>query len=406
MEWVDTARGRGARDRQASGPVPEALPMLDPEHGAVLRRWARSDGARRGRSALLKDAAPVSIETAEALCELLLRQGWIVRHDRLVGGVWQWAFISWRDLPRLQGLLGVSSPRLRVEERQVLIEDADAWLQSRAETADGSALDPDLLDELGRAFMQLREEKSLRLDLLAIRLQLLRAVAAWHDEDRQGSRRDFALHSRGATKAIGDADWRWLETGFDLERLRIARFVAVGWLAGKLNLHWDDQQVQLGPLHCVGLPLTDLMRVSAASKPERWWLIENRASFERQALQLEPGVVLIWMPGRPSIAWLEAIAHLLRLAPASAWISADADPSGVDIACTVGALWQAQDLSWQAHRMGVKQLSETSQDWPLNDHDRRLINVLLARDSLPQALRELCLAMQREGRKAEQEAWI
>lgn len=406
MEWVDTAQRRGARDRCASGPVPEALPMLDPDHGAVLRRWASSDGARRSRSALLKDAAPVSIETAEALCDLLLRQGWIVRHDRLVGGVWQWAFISWRDLPRLQGLLGVSSPRLRVEERQALIEDADAWLQSRAETADGSALDPDLLDELGRALVQLREEKSRRVDLLGIRLQLLRAVAAWHDEGRQGSRRDFALYARGTTKALGDAEWRWLEAAFDLERLRIARFASVVWLAGDLNLKWNDQQVQMGPLHCLGLPLADLMRVSAASRPECWWLIENRSSFERQALQLEAGVVLIWMPGRPSIPWQEAVAHLLRLAPAPAWISADADPSGVDIACTVGAVWQAQALSWQPYRMGVTQLSETSQDWPLNDHDRRLIDGLLARASLPSALRELCLAMQSEGRKAEQEAWL
>ncbi len=380
--------------------------MLDPDHGAVLRRWARSDGARRSRSALLKDAAPVSIETVEALCDLLLRQGWIVRHDRLVGGVWQWSFISWRDLPRLQALLGVSSPRLRVEERQALIEDADAWLQSRAETADGFALDPDLLDELGRALMQLRDENSLRLDLLGIRLQLLRAVAAWHDDGRQGSRRDFALYARGATKALGDADWRWLEAAFDMERLRIARFASVMWLAGDLNLRWNDQQVQLGPLHCLGLPLANLVRVSAASKPERWWLVENRASFERQAMQLPAGVVLIWMPGRPSTPWQEAVAHLLRLAPAPAWISADADPSGVDIACTVGAVWQAQGLSWLPHLMGVTQLFDTLQEWPLNDHDRRLIEVLLARPSLPQGLRELCLAMRLEGCKAEQEAWL
>ncbi|MDR7097643.1 hypothetical protein [Hydrogenophaga laconesensis] len=370
--------------------------MLDPDHDAVLRRWARSDGARRSRSALLKDAAPVSIETAEALCDLLLRQGWIVRNERLVGGVWQWAFISWRDLPRLQELLGVSSPRLRVEERQALIEDAEAWMRSRAETADQAALDPDLLHEMGRALTLLGEEKALRLEQLAIRLQLLRAVAAWHDQGRQGSRRDFALHARGATKALGDADWRWLEATFDLERLRVTRFVAVAWLAGNLNLQWNDQQIQIGPLHCVGLPLADLMRVSAASSPERWWLVENRASFERQARQLEAGVVLIWMPGRPSILWLEAIARVLELAPAPAWISADADPSGVDIACTVGAVWQAQALSWQPHRMGVAQLSESSQDWPLNDHDRRLLEILLARDDLPKELHELCLAMQRK----------
>lgn len=408
MEWVNEARGRTLRERRGAASVPDELPLLDPDHNALLRRWARSDGARRSRTALLKDAVPVaSLERAEVLCELLLRQGWIMLRERLMGGTWQWDAITWRDLPRLQGLLGVSSPRLRGEERRVLIEEGEAWFRSRAETFDGLTLDPDLLDELEQALAQLRDDTSLRLELLSVRLQLLRAVAVWHDEARQGSRRDFALHARGATKAMGEADWRWLEGSFDLERLRIARFAAVAWLAGDLTLHWDGQQVHLGPLHCIGLPLADLMRVSSTSSaPVRWWLIENRASFERQAQQREAGVVLLWIPGRPAVGWLDAVRHLLRLAPAPAWISADADPSGVDIACTAGAVWQMQGLSWEPHRMGVDQWASTSQYWPLNDHDRRLLEVQLGRSDLPLVLHELCLAMQREGRKAEQEAWV
>jgi hypothetical protein len=407
-QWLDTARGRGQRDRCADGPVPEHLPLLGPDDGDLLRRWLRSDGSRRGRKALLDDAGPAGIERAEALCERLLREGWVVRHERLSGGTWHWDAITWRNLPGLQALLGVSSPRQRTAQRQALIGQAAAWLQARREDAAAHALDPDLLDELVRSLAQLGEDSTLRLDLLAVRLEVLQAVATWHDAGMQGSRRDFALHARGTTKALTDADWRWLEAAFDLERLRIARFAPVAWLAGDLELQWAGQRVHLGPLHCLGLPLADLRRAGAASAPRRWWLIENRASFERQAQvpAREPGCVLAWLPGRPSTAWLDAMAHLLALAPAPAWISTDADPAGVDIACTAGALWQARGLAWEPHLMGVAQWEATPQRWPLNEHDRRLLASLLARPGLPLELRALCEAMQREGRKAEQEGWV
>jgi hypothetical protein len=404
--WLDTERGRGRRDRCAAGPVPEDLPLLGADDAALLRRWVASDGARRGRAALLNDAGPSGIERAEALCERLLREGWIIRHERLAGGHWQWEAITWRELPRLQALLGASSPRQRTEQRQVLIAQAAAWLQARRDDAAATALDPDLLDELVLALAQLEADRALRLDLLAARLELLQAVAHWHDAGLQGVRRDFALRARGTTKALSESDWRWLEAAFDLERLRITRFAPVAWLAGDLELQWAGRQVHLGPLHCLGLPLADLRRADSAAAPGRWWLIENRASFERQAQAREPGQALLWLPGRPSAAWLDALAHLLALAPAPAWISADADPAGVDIACTAGALWQARGLAWEPHRMGVAQWEATTQRWPLNEHDRRLLATLLARPGLPPELRALCEAMQREGRKAEQEAWI
>ena len=399
-QWVDVGRGRAARDRAASGPVPEALPLLDGDHRELLRRWVRKDTNKPRRATLMNEAP--SIERGEALCELLLREGWLVRHEKLVGGSWHWDAISWRDLPRLQELLGVTSRRGREEERQARLEQASAWLQVRREETAASALDPDLLDELTRALEQLRQDKALPL----ARLDLLQAVAAWHDAGTQGSRRDFALRARGTTKSLTEADWRWLEASFDLERLRIARFAPVAWIAGDLVLHWGERQVDAGALHCVGLPLSDLARADAATAPQRYWLIENRASFERQAQSREPGTMMVWLPGRPSTAWLEAMAHLLALAPAPAWISADADPAGVDIACTAGALWEARGLAWEPHRMGAEQLAATEQHWPLNDHDRTLLASLLSRPALPTELRALCEAMQREGRKAEQEAWL
>lgn len=405
-EWVDTVHDRRRRERCAAVPVPADLPLLDAEQVSLLRRWVRADGDRR-RTTLLKEAGAENIERADALCDLLLREGWIVRRERLSGATWLWESIGWRDLPRLQGLLGVTGERQRREQRQASIDQAGAWLQSWRETAATNALDPDLLDELERALAQLADDRSLRLDLLAKRLALLQAIAAWHDADEQGSRRDFALRARGATKALTKAEWRWLEASFDLERLRITRFVLVAWLAGDFELTWNGhQRVHFAPLHCLGLPVVDLRRASGATPPRRWWLIENRASFERQAQQREPGVALIWMPGRPPAAWMDAITHLLQLAPAPAWISADADPAGIDIACSVGARWRSLGLDWTPHQMGVPQWQATSQRWPLNEHDRRLLATLLARSDLPGELRALCEAMQLEGRKAEQEGWI
>jgi len=403
-----TPRGRKARGLCATAAVPGHLPLLDADHKVLLLRWARSDAQTRSRGALLKEAqaADVSIERAELLCDKLLREGWISRRETLAGGNWLWNAISWRDLPRLQGLLGLTSAGQRAQARQDKLAAVSTWLEARRNTAAASAVDPDLLDELAAGLADLAQDKLLRSDVLETRLALLKAVAAWHDDGQQGLRRNFALRAGGATKALGAADWRWLGTTFDLERLGIARFAEVAWLAGDIALSWQAHTHELAPLHCLGVPLDDVQRTDAIRAPRRWWLIENRASFEQQARQRPPGVALLWMPGRPSTAWLATVAHLLRLAPAPAWISADADPAGVDIACTAGALWEQAGLVWEPYLMGTAQWEATAQHWPLNDHDRRLLINLLARPTLAPALRALCEAMQRDGRKAEQEAWL
>ncbi len=404
-DWIDEAKSRTRRERRADAPVPEAPPLLDRERRDLLRRWVRQDALRRTRGALIKDAGATGIERAEALCAQLLDEGWIIRCEQLTGGAWQWHALIWRDLPRLQALLDVAGPGRRAETRQALLDQVQAWLKTwRARAAEP---DPDLLDELEQAVAQLTDDRTLPPDRLARRLDLLQALAAWRDAGESGTRRDFALRAAGGTKALSAADWRWLESGFDLERLRIARFALMAWLAGDVTLRWHGgQTLPLSHLHCIGLPLTDLIRVHAAEAPRRWWLIENRASFERQAREPAPGTALLWMPGRPPRAWREAVRHLLRLAPAPAWISADADPSGVDIACSVGEIWQSRGLAWEPHRMSVAEWAATDQTWPLNAHDHRLLDRLLDRPGLPDGLRALCEAMRAEGRKAEQEAWI
>lgn len=405
---IDTPRGRNSRDLQAAVEVPSALPLLDAEERAVLLRWLRGEAATRSREVLLKEAksAGLSIEKAERLCQRLLHEGWVSQREELSGGNWLWKSMTWRDLRHLQSLLGIAHAGQRQQEREALLTASRQWLEVRAQASAPIALDPDLLDELTSALHALEAEKTLRRDLLADRLELLKAIASWHDSGQQGLRRNFALHARDLTKSLSASEWRWLESMFDLERLGIASFAQVGWLAGDISLSWQDRRVDLAPLHCLGLPLEDIQGSDSVTTPQRWWLIENRASFEQQARQRPHGVALLWMPGRPSAAWLEMVSHLLRLAPAPAWISADADPAGVDIACTAGARWTQAGLVWEPHQMGLAQWQATTQRWPLNPHDYRLLNTLLARPGLPEALRTLCEAMRAEGRKAEQEAWL
>ncbi|MGA0584857.1 MAG: hypothetical protein ACO2ER_13260, partial [Castellaniella sp.] len=213
-DWIDTVKSGTRRERRADAPVPQAPPLLDKPLLDLLRRWVRSDAARRTYGALIKEAGPSGIERAEALCDRLLRAGWIIRCERLTGGTWQWDALIWRDLPRLQALLGVAGPGQKTEARQTLIDQGRDWLRNWSASA--AEPDPDLLDELEQATAQLADDRG-PLDRLTRRLDMLRALAAWHDAEASGTRRDFALRAAGGTKALSAADWRWLESGFDLE---------------------------------------------------------------------------------------------------------------------------------------------------------------------------------------------
>lgn len=408
--WIDVSVQRGVRDRTAVGPVPSDLGLMGPEDQALLARWVRDDATRRGRDALMKLARGDGLERAEALCEQLLRAGWITRRERLVGGAWQWQSLVWRDLETLKALLGVGSAAQRNAARADVLQTAATWLAQR-QADPAQPPDPLWQDEWAEALEQLATDNTLKPEVLSQRWILMQALADWHDSNREGTRRDFALHARGGTKAIGPADWKWLAQQFDLDRLRITSFAPMLWLAGRVALCWDDAVVDASALHCLGIALDDVpqanaFRVRSTACLQRYWLIENRASFERQARQCPDGTALIWMPGRPSRFWLDAVRHLLRLGPAPAWISADADPSGVDIALTVGALWHEMGLLWSPYRMGVDELKQSDQLWAINDHDRALLSRLLVRTDLPEDLRFLCEEMQQSGRKAEQEAWL
>ena len=404
MDLQDRPIRRGVRERCAVGDVPAALWLIDPEARALLVRWVRRDAASRSRASLLGGAGGASIERCDALCERLLREGWITRRETLVGGHWRWETLSWRDLGRLQALLGVTSRDQRDQQRAAALADLADWLGGRAEGTDS----PRGLElELAQAQAALSADRAIRLETLSARIQQLHALAAWVDAKMQGTRRDFALHAAGHTKSISAGDWTWLDQHIDLERHGIQGFTPLFWIAGELELAWQQHCVHLGAVRFLPIPIEDLFGIRAASpRVARWWLIENRASFERQAAAHDPGTATVWLPGRPSPRWLEAMAHLLTLAPAPLQVSADADPAGVEIALSVGRLWAQRNLPWAPHRMGVEEWQHSQQHWPLNDYDRLTLARLRERRDLPQSLRTLCERMEQDGRKAEQEQWL
>lgn len=369
------------------------LPLLGVSERDLLRSWAKSDAPTRRWPALLAMAGVTGIEAAERLAESLCERGWLAFKESFVKGSWRVESIVWTDLGALKTLLGLDTRTERQSRRARQLRELADWVVEH----------PDLQ----AAVESLVDAAALTAERLGERFALLRAVAAWRSEGRNGTRRDFALEARDGTKSLTETEWRWLDEHVDLPAFGIEGFTPLIWLAGATTLSWPGRVVDVHGLQFVGLVAADLARVERAAVPERYWLIENRASFERQATRLEPGVLLVWLPGRPSIAWCDAMRALLAVAPAPARISADPDPAGVEIAMTAASLWAARGLAWEAWRMGVEELSASRRQRPLDaEHDPRVLSRLAERVDLPDALVALCDHMRRHSVKAEQEGWL
>lgn len=402
MNWQDVPIRRGVRQRTAANEPPQVLSLLSKEDKDLLATWVRKDHASRSRDALLKESGIANIDRAESLSDWLLREGWITRKEKLQGGNWHWDGLTWRDLDRLKALVGVGSRTQRDEARSQRFEQAHSWLQSQPLDSD-----PELHNSVTQAVDQLAGENALRVDVVSTRLDLLVSLVKWCREEMNGTRRDFALFAGEHTKSISASDWKWLERHFDLESLGVSHFLPVIWLAGDIQLKWEDRVLDLSPVRYLAIPVEDILRVSAISQfPDNWWLIENRASFERQSGQRPNRSLMAWLPGRPSQDWLRAIEYLLQLAQAPLKVSADADPAGIDIARTVGAIWAGHGHPWEPYRMGIHEWQAVSQKWPLNDYDISLLYRLLDDVNLPCSMADLAKAMLYEGRKAEQEGWL
>jgi hypothetical protein len=384
------ASGRQRRQRAASQPW-FSLPALAGARRDLLLRWARGDAPVRRWATLRALAGAAELESADALLEQLVEAGCVQVVEQFRAGRWWPQQVNWVELPRLQRALGLQSQSERDAEREAALRTLDEIAATAGALCEAA---------LGLKSAQLSTA------LLVSRTGLLEALALWTADQRSGVRQDFALHARPHTKAITEAEWRWLEAELDLAALGVERNAALLWLGGPMSLQTRSGTSSLQPWPFIGLPLDALQELTQVnSPPEFYWVIENRASFERQARKREPDACVVWVPGRPSGAWLAAVAHLLARAPAPARVSADADPAGIEIALTVGTAWAEHGCAWQPFAMEPKRLTD-GKALPLNDYDRASLARALGRNDLPAGLRALAAAIERLGTKAEQEGWL
>ncbi|WP_313301467.1 hypothetical protein [Diaphorobacter sp.] len=380
------------RTRSAASFPCTTWPELRERQSALLKDWLRSDASERQWQTLLDAAGPDRLDLADELRDLLLHAGVLQTKEHFSRGQWLVERVRWSDVPALQQVAGLRTAAERESSRSAIT----AQLQMLAQ-------DTPWLESAARHCLDARVGDNVR----TARLELLHALHGWHQQQRFGLWRDFALHARGTTKSITPTEWKWLEAHVPLESLGIARFAPMLWLAGELTLHTSHGDISVAAAGMCGLPtrLFSQSDLHAQNAPAHYWLIENRASFERQATHAPERTCLIWLPGRPCTSWCEAVQALLAIAPAPARISCDPDPAGVEIALTAGALWQQAGQTWTAFRM-------QREDWErapaiaLTADDVQWLDRLQARDDLPRELQRLCADLRDTGRKAEQEAWL
>lgn len=387
--WRVRSGDRSRQELEATAPVwPAALPRLDADAQPLLLDWLRGSAPARKWQGLLEAAGPARIELAHRLSDLAVKAGLCTRRERFEKGSWRPVELCWVELEALQAALGLPTRSARDARR--------AELSARLEALMGNEL-------VGEAAQALAESR-MATALAEARAALLEALLGWVADGENGLRRDFALRL-GHTKAVSDGEWEWLERYFDLPALGIGSFAPQVTLAGHLSLFWGEHlRVDMGVASFITLPVESVASLDRVTPPQRWWLIEGRASFEKQARRCEPGVALVWIAGRPTYAWATAMARLLQLAPAPAHISADADPAGIEIALAAAQPWDAAGLPWAATAMEAERLDRPGLQ-PLGRYDRDVL-ARLAERALPPELAVLRDALGARGVKAEQEGWL
>jgi hypothetical protein len=392
-----TPLGRDKRLRTSAKSFVGLPDLTDPEC-SLLKRWLKSDAQERQWQKLLDEGSTANLDRAQPLLEKLLLAGAAQVKEEFRHGQWRAWRVVWCELDDLKQALQLSTRA----ERQANKDDLVAQLQAMA----------DAHPWLGVAVTSCLKH----LPSAASRLDLLQGLVLWKESQRQGMRQDFALAVREHTKAITATEWDWLDNTLSLDALGITRFEALLWLAGDISLARQHNSSADGQSsNCVldiqgygfiGLPCVEFShQLKIHCAPLLYWLIENRASFERNARQLSPNICLVWLPGRPSTAWLQAMRWLLVHAPANAEISCDPDPAGIQIALTAGQLWQERGLNWQPKHMSPSRWQH-GKTLPLTPYDHRVLTELQTQVSLPQDLIELRDYILHSEKKAEQEGWL
>jgi hypothetical protein len=380
-------------DRRRAAHLPEwpGKPIsLSEDERRLLCEWADGSASVRKWDRLRELAGIARLELADRLIAKLLQLGVCVLREKFQKAVWRGVEVSWIDLASLQRELGLATAADKFAEK--------AEIEAHLKALFADELVGEVAGQLHAAVLALSAKRA--------RAELLAGLSSWVRAQATGLRQDFALHARPHTKAVKATEWAWLEACFDLAGLGIGRFMPMLSIAGCSRLRWPDAEMGLRAVPFLALPCDSVAGIAAVSNPPSYyWLIENRACFEKQAVQRPQGCCLIWTAGRPNNSWLRAMQALLLRAPAPAWISADADPAGIEIALAAAGPWRACGLPWEPRYMDEELLRDAKRQ-PLNSYDTQCLQRLRADDHLPASLRELADALHVLQGKAEQESWL
>jgi hypothetical protein len=377
---------KGRRLRRAAAADPSRLVIMPSEWIRLLTTWLRPvarEGMRRRWAILLKEAGNNRVSHAHELLQLLLACGAVTVDERFERGQWHIREVEFHAPAGLRTTLGLPDPQ----------EAATRW----AATSGIQFSHPELA-----AAREALQDLPARTALT--RLELLQALQRWHDDGhRSGTLRDFAYFARGATKAVSDAEWRWLAERVDLAGFGLAAHTPLLLVSAPLALRVGEHRFALSARPFLGLAPDTFVEAIGEGTIECWHLVENRTSFER--LCREGRAATLWLPGYPPTWWREAVALLLALAPAPARIACDPDPAGIAIALAAGEVWQDAQLSWEPWRMDAALLASLPHRQPLTAHDRTRLTVLMDK-ALPSTLAELAQWMLEHGEKGEQEGFL
>lgn len=351
----------------------------------LLLLWL--DGAARRRwNTLLERAGSAGFGIAHELLDALLRAGLAEADETRARGQWQVQQVTFIERAALRAALG--------------LPDNDALRAQLADEITTPPQEPRLLP-LWTELADYPPARGLE------RCALLRKLDAWIAGNRFGTRRDFALFARGATKAVSSAEWQWLETLGEFAAFGIERHTPALWLRAPLTLHAGETRLDLRAVpDVIGVSPATLAALDGVTGDIGCWrLIENRTSFERAAREFGAADGVIWLPGYAPAWWQDCVRQLIRYRTAPALIACDPDPAGMEIALAAGVLWRSLGLEWSPWKMSAQDLMQLDARLPLSGHDKVLLEQLLTRD-LPHALRELASWMAEHGEKGEQEGYL
>jgi hypothetical protein len=390
VRFLDNSPQPKKRLRSREG-EPDGIETLPAEWRELAALWLRrAEKTKSGcRWETLADAAGAeNYPLAQRVLEWLLSAGWVAVTEERRHGAWWPVRLEFLHAARLREALGLPDPGAA----------AQRWAEVREHCA--AFKDPALLTALSAA-------EELPAGRAADRGERLLALSRWRDEQRSGTRRDFALFARGTTKGVTDAEWRWLEEALDLADFGIERHTPLLLIAASITLELPLADLPLGasPDFAALTPTTLDQARAARGQIARWRLVENQTSFERVARRREPDIGVVWLPGYPPSWWRVAMAKLLSLAPAPAQIACDPDPAGIAIALEASRPWDEAGIAWEPWRMAADDLASLKSRQSLTTGDHRLLDSLMQRP-LPGALAGLARWMLDQEEKGEQEGYL